>query len=228
MAYCPLSDRCRCAQRMRYVAVADVGRACERTTAVGWLVTRRCPPSIGATRAPVIATAPGSGGRDLKRWAVAASLGDSLELGHLRADDVPRAVLKPSGKASAPCLHRSRGRRRRPAPTDRGLGRHIVRSIGRVALEFTQGPAAEISPRGPGGVLGNPGPVGDLPRRSVERTGVYVSRAVLHLSFCCSFFTSLFPPVPFPFSFYCVVYRLFVLTSRLDITTSITAPHTST
>ncbi len=66
--------------------------------------------ALEARRAPVIATAPGSGDRDLKRWVVAASSGDCLELGHLPADDVPRAVLKPSGKASAPCLHRSRGR----------------------------------------------------------------------------------------------------------------------
>ena len=83
---------------------------CERTTAVGWLVTRRCPPSIGATRAPVIATAPGSGGRDLKRRAVAASWATAsnsdtsgLTMSRGRCSNL-------LAKAAAPCLHRSRGR----------------------------------------------------------------------------------------------------------------------
>ena len=95
---------------MRYVAVADIGRACERTTAVGWLVTWRCPPSIGAKAGTCDRHRARQRRPQPEALGGCCLPGDCLELGHLPADDVPRGVLKPSGKASAPCLHRSRGR----------------------------------------------------------------------------------------------------------------------
>ena len=176
--------------------------------------------ALEARRAPVIATAPGSGDRDLKRWVVAASLATASNsdisrltmsrgrYSNLLAKHRPRAsighgavacclgrpgvglgpaeeryphrptnqttrtpilcrVSQPMWSPRAP--NRAVGRAAsRKAPTDR-TGRALSDSRWR-GVRISRGPAAEISPaarRSPG----NPGPVGDLPRRSVERTG---------------------------------------------------------